>query len=417
VTGIVGANRSLATGAGASTGGDGRSLHSILAGLVSTRSWAPAMAPRAARAEATALAPTLSRAPRIRIRWRSLALIFGAWTLVGIIGSVQTFLGLLRSGADAEFWRVMTAHMISMWLWAAFTPPMVALARRFRVDRDTWASTVPLHVLFALGFAVLDVVGTRLLLPWSYAGAPPTPSAGTMFVRQLFVNVASYLTVAAITYAIDYARMYREREVAAAHLAEQLARAQLLALQTQLRPHFLFNALNTIAEQVYTDPAGADRMLTRLGALLRTSFTTAERPELTLREELDLVRHYVEIMQVRFRDRVHVEIDADPDALDETVPTLVLQPLVENALRHGVEPLEEGGQVEIVCRRRYDRLVLEVRDNGRGLPAEGVREGVGTRNTRERLAQRYGSTASFALRPRVQGGVIAAVNIPCRPLA
>jgi signal transduction histidine kinase len=350
---------------------------------------------------------------RWRAFWRGTLLYGGIWTFIGLLTSELQYIAISSGpGTKAPFYRVLLAGLINIWLWAAFTPFMIRLARRYRIDRATWRAVVPIHVVWALFFALVDTIYTRGMLPWSspFDDITLLPFYAS-YLRGLFINLASYLAVVALTHAVDFARMYRDRELAAAQLAEQLARAQLQALQTQLRPHFLFNTLNTIAEQVYTDPAGADRMITRLGALLRMSFSTADRDEITLGEELELLQNYIDIMRVRLKSRVDVTIDAPPDTLGEMVPTLVLQPLVENALRHGIEPLEHGGRVEIVCRRRFDSLVLEVRDDGAGLAAT-PHEGVGTRNTRERIAQRYGPGASFALRPRVGGGVIAAVSIP-----
>jgi two-component system, LytTR family, sensor kinase len=359
---------------------------------------------------------TRSREPRQLIR--STLLIVGGWTLVGILTSEQQRFALARAHSPVTFERILIANFCSMYLWAAFTPAMVALGRRFRVSRATWPLAVTLHVLFAFGFAFADVVFMRLMLPWS-SPFDDRMAFSLQFVRSLFANLVSYLAVVAITHASEYARMLREREVTAARLSAQLSAARLQALQAQLRPHFLFNTLNTIAEQVYTDAAGADRMLTRLGALLRASLGAAGTNEVPLRDELALLSHYLEIVRVRFRDRLTVDVDVDPAALDVLVPTLLLQPLVENALQHGIEPMEEGGRIEIVARRRIEprsgeSLEIEVRDDGAGLPNDDPTLGVGTKNTRDRLEHLYGEDASLVLRPRIGGGTIAAIKLPVR---
>ena len=274
----------------------------------------------------------------------------------------------------------------------------------------------PLHAVFAIGFSCLDVFIVRAYEPWLMPWAAPLPALDVALVRSLFINVTSYVVVVAVTHALLYSAKLREREVAAAQLEAQLTEARLHALQSQLRPHFLFNTLNTIAEQVHTDPGGADRMITRLGALLRASFDGAGEQEVALHEELALLDHYIAIMRVRFRDRVTFDVRADRDALDALVPRLVLQPLVENAVIHGIEPVPDGGRVEIVAWRRADLLVIEVRDDGRGVRGEPRGHGVGLRNTRDRLRQLYGESASrFVLRGRVGGGAIAALSIPYRP--
>jgi two-component system, LytTR family, sensor histidine kinase AlgZ len=190
------------------------------------------------------------------------------------------------------------------------------------------------------------------------------------------------------------------------------ATARLAELQSRIRPHFLFNTLNMIAEQVYTDPAGADAMLTRLGVLLRSSFIETDRERVPLHRELELLESYVEIMRARFHGRLTFELDVDPATLDALVPRFVLQPLVENAIKHGVEPREEGGRVTVTTRRQANGLTLEVRDNGDGLGGV-IREGTGVRNTRERLLHLYGEGRQrFALSPGAGGGTVALLEIP-----
>ncbi len=353
---------------------------------------------------------------------RRAGLVFGVWTLVALVTTQQAYYTLTRTGQPASWEGLLTGNLASCWLWALFTPPIVALARRFPVTRDRWQRAGLLHLAFGIGFHLADAA-VQLALPSLFSPGAPTPPLGVALVRHTFLNLSSYLVVLALASAAGFARLSRERELAAARLAEQLSAARLHALQSQLRPHFLFNTLNTIAEQVHRDAAGADRMLMRLSALLRASF--AEGEVVSLRTELEVVRSYIEIMAVRFRGRVAFAFDVEPAALDALVPRFLLQPLVENALRHGIEPVARGGRVEIVVRRRLDVLEIEVRDSGRGLAspsrdataagAAPAREGVGLRNTRDRLAQLYGDAYGLALRPRADGGAIAAVTLPVRP--
>ena len=182
----------------------------------------------------------------------------------------------------------------------------------------------------------------------------------------------------------------------------------------QLQPHFLFNTLNAVAELVHTDPNAADQMITRLGRLLRLSLDQAGHQVVPLRQEIDFVKAYVEIEQVRFQDRLQVTWEIAPDTLDAAVPTLLWQPVLENAIRHGVGPTAGNGRIVISSRREGDELVLEVRDNGRGLPAAGtaVREGVGLRNLKTRIEQLYGRGAQFVLRARPGGGTVASLRLP-----
>ncbi|HJR16161.1 MAG TPA: histidine kinase, partial [Gemmatimonadales bacterium] len=184
-------------------------------------------------------------------------------------------------------------------------------------------------------------------------------------------------------------------------------------LRMQLQPHFLFNTLNTVAELVHTDPDTADQMITRLGRLLRLSLDHAGHQVVPLRQEIDFLRMYVEIEYVRFQDRLQIVWDVAPDTLDAAVPTLLWHPVLENAIRHGVTPLAGRGRIIIASRRHGDDLVLQIRDNGRGLPEGRIpREGVGLRNIRERVDQLYGTRARFTLEPAPDGGTVATLRLP-----
>ncbi|HUF25427.1 MAG TPA: histidine kinase, partial [Gemmatimonadaceae bacterium] len=238
----------------------------------------------------------------------------------------------------------------------------------------------------------------------------------TRFIFQLDLNLFSYFIIVAATHAVDYYRLYRERRVRAAELANQLTSAQLQVLKMQLQPHFLFNTLNAIAELVHEDAEAADRMITRLGDLLRLSLDRSGEQEVPLRQELDFLGAYLEIEQTRFRDRLSIEMDIAPETLDASVPNLLLQPLVENAIKHGTSACAARGRITITATLRGGELRIEIRDNGRGLPHPAVlREGVGLRNTRARLVQLYGDHHGFSLRNSTDGGAVVAIEIPYRP--
>jgi two-component system LytT family sensor kinase len=235
-------------------------------------------------------------------------------------------------------------------------------------------------------------------------------------VKLTVILLAVWSALATVA-AVRWYGVARDREAAAAELRTRLARTQLQVLKGQIQPHFLFNILNTVAELVHTDPDVADRTLTRLGHLLRLSLDRHGRQLVSLAEEVELLRAYVEIEQVRFGDRLAVTWDVAPEALDAAVPTLLCQPVVENAIRHGLTP-RGGGRVTVRARREDEDLVVEVRDDGRGLPpggvpvGPGVREGVGVRNVRARLAQLYGDRAAFSLHNAPEGGAAAVVRLP-----
>jgi LytS/YehU family sensor histidine kinase len=214
----------------------------------------------------------------------------------------------------------------------------------------------------------------------------------------------------------QYFALYRTRHLHASELETRLAKTHLQVLKTQLQPHFLFNTLNAVAELVHTDPEAADLMITRLGRLLRLSLDHAGHQVVQLRQEVGFLRVYIEIEQVRFQDRLEIVWDLASDTLDASVPTLLLQPLLENAIRHGVTPMTGRGRIVIASRREGEDLVLEIRDNGRGLPTDSaVREGVGLRNIRERLQQLYGKAGRFGLAPALGGGTVAVLRLPFTP--
>jgi LytS/YehU family sensor histidine kinase len=206
--------------------------------------------------------------------------------------------------------------------------------------------------------------------------------------------------------------MYRERAVAEAELSAELSTARLRMLESQLRPHFLFNTLNTIAEQVHSNPQGADDMILRLAALLRASLHLTEGHEVPLRDELATVTNYLAIVRARYEDRLRVHIDVANDLGGILVPAMVLQPLVENALQHGVEPVDRVTTVSITAVQRDGSLIITVADDGAGLANGVVADGVGLRNTRGRLEHLYGDAAGLVLRPREDGGVVSEVTLP-----
>jgi hypothetical protein len=345
---------------------------------------------------------------------RSGAVILGLWTLVGLVTTQLQYYAMAKMGHPQPWARLFVSSLPSIWLWALFTPAILWLGRRYRVERETWMRALLVHLVAGSLFTAVDVLIMRALpVSLDLPGTVRAP-AHVAFARVFFLYMLCYVAIVAFAQVRYYAHLSHQRELRAAQLETQLTAARLGALQSQIRPHFLFNTLNMIAEQVYTDPAGADAMITRLGMLLRSSFAPRDAQEVELREELELLQCYLDIMRQRFHDRLTIEMDIHPNALDALVPHFLLQPLVENALRHGIERREEGGVLQIMAHPHLDTLDIEVRDNGPGLPAYHVREGTGVRNTRDRLVHLYGSAQRFSLEPRPGGGVIAAVTIPYR---
>ena len=233
--------------------------------------------------------------------------------------------------------------------------------------------------------------------------------------RTFLFNLLIYWVIVTVGHALGYYRKYHERELRAAELEKRLTEAKLQALQMQLNPHFLFNTLNAISSLMHKDVEAADRMIVRLSDLLRLALERTDAQEVPLREELAFLDRYVEIEMIRFGKRLTVHKDIGPDILDALVPNLILQPLVENAIRHGIEPRAKPGRIELRARLENGMLQMQVTDNGAGLPEnESPEEGIGLSNTRARLQQLYGDAHHFELGKAAGGGTIVSLRIPIR---
>jgi two-component system LytT family sensor kinase len=225
-------------------------------------------------------------------------------------------------------------------------------------------------------------------------------------------SLQMYWLILVVLVALDYQRELKDRELRAIQLQGRLTAARLDALRMQLNPHFLFNALNSISSLMYVDADAADTMIRKLGELLKLSLDQRRGDEISLREELDFLQHYLDIERLRFAQRLRVRFDVEPEALAAMVPTFVLQPLVENALRHAIAPRPEGGTVEISVRRDDGWLRIVVADDGPGLPEGRLAEGVGLSNTRERLNQLYSLADALRLTAPEEGGLRVDVTVP-----
>jgi signal transduction histidine kinase len=302
------------------------------------------------------------------------------------------------------------------YLWAALTPLIFLLVSRTGFARSNW---IP-RALGLLGIGILLAMTVEALLAYlrfEFVFSPrrrPSAFNPLLGVKRLFWldDLIIYIAVLAAGFARDYFLRYRAREQVTARLQAQLAEARLANLRTQLNPHFLFNTLHAISTLVERDPRGVRRMIARLSELLRTSLDGGTEQETPLRNELAFLDRYLEIMQIRFQGRLAVRTTIDPDVMEALVPTLVLQPIVENALKHGVDRESGAGRIEIRARRDGERVVLSVRDEGPGL-SKAIEEGVGLRNTRDRLAQLYGEEQHLSVSAASSGqGVLAELSLP-----
>jgi len=346
-------------------------------------------------------------------------LILAAWLVPALLSGFDTYMQNRLEGHSAD-WRWVIFNSVDWLLYAVLTPVVFRASRRFPLKRPHLAGKVAIHIAGALAMCVAWAgMGTALRLAIFPRAANLTLYKVWLgFVSWFFTTLpfgfGVYFALVGIQHSFFYFAQARERETQAARLAAQLSEARLGALRMQLNPHFLFNSLNAITVLVRDgNTADASRMLELLSGVLRQVLENDRGHETSLAEELDFLERYLAIEQVRFSDRLRPRIAIDPSVARAAVPRFLLQPLVENALRHGIARRGDAGVVEIAGRREGETLVLTVRDDGPGLP--GVREpagGVGLSNTRERLEALYGRRASLEVVNAEGGGAIATVRLP-----
>lgn len=346
--------------------------------------------------------------------------IFGVWTLFALFFTSQGFLQYQVLKVPIPFWQVLMWQLFSGYIWFALTPLILWLAKKFPLESGKWLQNIPLHLIFSLLVSVFQQFIDAFALPkMGYPPGAAFPDYWTAYTFFLGVNVhlsiGIYWAIVAISLSINYYRKFRERELTASQLEARLAQSRLQVLKFQLQPHFLFNTLNTISELIYTNPESAERMITDLSDLLRLSLEKLEVQEVSLQQELDFLQKYVEIEQIRFPDRLRVEMNVAPETLDAKVPNMILQPLVENAIKHGIAPLSQGGTIKVSAERKNGNLHLSVSDNGVGLTnldISAIPEGVGLKNTKSRLKHLYGTKHQFEIQPTEKGGVKLNLTIP-----
>ena len=351
---------------------------------------------------------------------------FPVWTVVGLFFFTQSVTQKFVTHDPSPWWHYLASWFIGVYFYALLTPLIFFLSRRFPMERRNWLRRVGLHLAFSVLFSLAEIALHSALI---YSlGLLPTVMKGfagtvvVLIIISFHQNIMTYWTLLGAEYALRYYRQYQERrqqalrlELQASELKTQLVQAQLSALNTQLQPHFLFNTLNAIMVLVRQKKANeAEKMLARLSDLLRCVLEDVGVHEVPLRRELEYVRLYLSIQQVRFQDRLRVEICADASLLDAAVPHLCLQPLVENAIQHGIGQSSSAGELCITAVRFGDALEIKVCDDGPGLSSAGSQSGrgIGLANTRARLRQLYGSKALLTVENREPCGTVATVTLP-----
>ena len=331
-----------------------------------------------------------------------------------IWGLVSLRTGIVAALAGQSPAEAVLPSVPPLLFWLGCLPFILRLGAALPLRRGVIWRAVAAHLLAAGVTAALYAESMVLLMTrlWPLPVPPTAGPVATWGIRFQF-GLLSYGFVLAWGYVHEYFSQIRSRDLAVARLEGELARAQLRALKAQLQPHFLFNTLHAVTVLIRRDPEAATRTVLRLSDLLRMTLVDTERQESPLADELRFVRLYLEIEQTRFRERLQVVWDVPPELAQATVPTLVLQPLVENALRHGIEPSASGGRVTIAGARSNGRLILRVMNDGTGLRVR--REGVGLASVRGRLERLYGDAQRFELAEREAGRVEATVELPYRP--
>lgn len=343
--------------------------------------------------------------PRNLARWG----LFAAGLLLLSLFTAAHMYVVYRERIPIEWSEALLSGFATWYPWLLLGPGVGWLARRFPFEPGRWRTSVLVHAPASLAFGVLHGV-----LRWAVGplvDSTPIP-IDRIIVGQLLLTVLSYFVIASAFQALMNYGRFRERELRASQLETRLAQAQLEKLRMQLHPHFLFNTLHAISTLVHRDPEAADEMVSQLSDLLRMTLENIDKQEVLLREELDFLQRYLDIQQTRFENRLHVTLDIDPDTLDARVPNQLLQPLVENAIRHGLDGRPAGGSIAIASRLAGDALQVTVRDDGEGVRDPGRPEGIGLGNTRARLTQLYGARASLELANHRDGGAIVTVVVP-----
>ena len=364
--------------------------------------------------------------PRARERIRTIAVLWLAWTAAGLFYITQDSVPRLYRGEAVPWKYAFVGWMTAMYICAAFTPALLWLGNRWPLERRIWYAGF--HACFSIVFSIVStVVEAPLLMAlgvFPAASPPPSVAAGISVMLSFGLQGGAVRYWAVIGLQALYrsqqnakirAREAFELKVQASELAQQLAAAQLSALKMQLQPHFLFNTLGAIMVLIQQQKtAEAETMVARLGDLLRLALDDVDAQEVPLWRELDFLRLYLSIEEVRFRDRLRVQIAADPELSDALVPHMVLQPLVENAVRHGLGQSEEAVTIDVRASKRDGAIVLIVTDDGPGLQPHPEQPGIGLANTRSRLGRLYGEAADLVAENITPHGARITITLPFR---
>ena len=331
------------------------------------------------------------------------------WTAFGAMSALQNRQMAAAAGRPISWSEALVPAMASAWLWVPVTWVALLVARRAPLGASPWWRSVPAHAAATLGVIAFRATGVVMLndvVGWYRT----LPAFGEVLVTSVLNNVFFYWLLTAGAHAVYYAENARLRE-------KQLTEARLNALTAQLQPHFLFNALNTIATLVHENPAAAERVVLKLSGLMRQTLDVSPQELVSLRDELRLLAGYLDVEQARFEERLVVQWDVAPEAEDALVPHLLLQPIVENAIVHGLRPLPGPVTIGISARREDGRLAMAVGDTGAGFDAAMARERLGLGNTRARLDAVYRGDFTLDIESGRGEGTTVRLALPFRTAA
>lgn len=346
------------------------------------------------------------------------------WILLGMLFASKTYIYAQIIDQPMSWWRTLGFTMPKAVIWGIATPLVLWFASLYKIDTHTWLRNGLIHlatgVLLAPFLVILSFL-VSLLFKWIGGSLPDNPSfVMAAFNAQVFAtsfdNILTYFILIGAYHVYDYYQRYRDRLLQATTLEAQLATLRLDLLKAQLNPHFLFNTLNAISIVKDHDLEAADEMITDLSELLRFIMENIHRQEVTLREEVDFLKRYISIQQKRFDNNLDITIDIDPSAWNAMVPSLLLQPIVENSIKHGMNDSNHKGKIDIECKLIDGQLCFQVKDNGTGLKYDPGRHvngsGIGVKNTHARLRNLYGDNYVFELKNGESGGAVARLTIP-----
>ena len=347
-------------------------------------------------------------------------LLFLLWTAIGLSFASQFYLSSSLLGRPISWGEALSYALGDWYVWAGLSLVTIYLARRYPIERLRWSDNLARH-LIASALTALAYTLLRAAVGQAQSHLVGDPVNYLDILRPLFVksfhfNLLIYWVILSVAHAANYYRKYHEREKRSIELEKRLAEARLQALQMQLNPHFLFNAMHSISALMHRDVEAADSMLARLSELLRLTLQADTTPLIPLRRELEILERYLDIERVRFGDRLATSVDVPPDTRELLVPCLILQPIVENAIKHGIAPYARPGKIALAARLSPDqsRLSIVISDNGGGL-ARPIAEGIGLSNTKARLAALYPGNHRFAFEPGQPSGIVVSLEIPATP--